>query len=66
LSFSDERGYGRSRFQIGILPDSFADLAQAMMHTDPEAAIKAFGAALQEGIPEPVERDKAWTPGLPS
>jgi hypothetical protein len=62
LSFSEERGYGRSLFQIGVRPDSFADLAQAMMHANREAAIKAFGTALQNGIPEPTEGDTIWTP----
>lgn len=33
--------------------DSFGDLAQAMMRANPGAAIKAFGAALQGGIPRP-------------
>lgn len=35
-----------------IEPDSFAQLARCMMQANPDAAIKAFGAALQAGVPK--------------
>lgn len=46
LSFragSDER---MSTFTVYIQPDSFDELASAMMRAGPQAAIKAFGLAL--------------------
>jgi len=38
-------------FRVTIGRDEFKELAQAMMHADPSAAIKAFGAAMQ-AVPE--------------
>jgi hypothetical protein len=40
-------------YQIVIRPEAFADLASHMMQADPEAAIKAFGAAMQAVPPIP-------------
>jgi len=36
-------------------------MAEAMMRANPTEAIKAFGAALEAGIPEP---RKVWFPGI--
>jgi hypothetical protein len=43
------------------MPHHFRGLAQAMMHANSTEAIKAFGAALAAGIPEPRE---VWHPGI--
>lgn len=59
LRFNEPRGFGLSVFTSTIGTDSFTKVARAMLHANPEEAIKAFGAALQEGIPE--KRDR-WTP----
>jgi hypothetical protein len=50
--FWERRGFGRSYYQGTIQPNSFAELAKAMMSADPNAAVKAFGAALAAGIPD--------------
>jgi len=65
MIFTDERGFGASRFEIKVSPETFADLAQGMMRADAEYAIMAFGVALKGGTPEPLEPGKAWAPGLP-
>jgi hypothetical protein len=39
---------GGACFKIGIHPRDFEKLAKEMMTTNPEAAVKAFGAALQD------------------
>jgi len=54
LRFWERRGRlpeSRSRYTATIRPSNFEELAKAMMSADHEAAIKAFGAALAEGIP---------------
>lgn len=58
FSFKAARGYNQYSGQEGntsytLWPDarSFADIAKAMMEADPDAAIKAFGAALSSGLP---------------
>jgi hypothetical protein len=61
LIFKDERGFGKSQFQVSIKPESFAVIARAMMHANSEEAIKAFGAALQAGIPE---ETRVWVPSM--
>jgi hypothetical protein len=43
-------GPGESEIEFNIDRDSFADLATAMMKVDKNAAVKAFGQALSEGI----------------
>jgi hypothetical protein len=58
---SEPRGFGDRQTTIRIFPDSFAAMAQTMMHANPEAAIKAFGAALAAGTPQPC---KVWYPGI--
>ena len=45
------------RYQIIIRSEAFADLASYMMGADPEAAIKAFGAALQTVPAIPRQRE---------
>lgn len=50
-----------SRFTVPINPHHFGVLARAMMHANSTEAIKAFGAALAAGIPEPRE---VWFPGI--
>ena len=48
-------------YSLTIRPDQFKAVAQSMMHADSSEAIKAFGAALEAGIPE--SRD-VWFPGI--
>ena len=58
---SNADGSNDSRFQISVHSASFSDLAEAMMRANPTEAIKAFGAALEPGIPVP---RKVWFPGI--
>jgi hypothetical protein len=58
MTHREPRGFGQSRHEIRIEPDCFAALAQAMMYANPEEAIKAFGRALQSGIPN--NTDDLW------
>jgi hypothetical protein len=58
FAFAAPRGYnqytgrqGSTLYTIWPDSDSFADIAKAMMESDPYAAIKAFGTALSEGLP---------------
>jgi hypothetical protein len=58
LSFKVPRGYnrytgedGHTRYTLWPDGESFAEIAKAMMKAHPDAAMKAFGAALSEGIP---------------
>jgi hypothetical protein len=66
LAFVTPRGTGNSYYRLVVNPEDFVTLAQAMLHADPEEAIKAFGAALQEGIPERCINDKKWRAPEPS
>ena len=59
LVFTEPKGFGDSLFNVNINAGSFAILAQAMMHANAEEAIRAFGNALKDGMPEP--RD-VWIP----
>ena len=43
-------GQGSSQIEFNIDQDSFADLAKTMMEVNKNAAIKAFGQALSQGI----------------
>jgi hypothetical protein len=61
---TNPKGEKPSDFDVSILSENFGMLARTMMHADPEAAIKAFGAALQEGIPGPIETGDTWVPGM--
>jgi hypothetical protein len=47
------------RWLIAVEPDAFADLAHSMMRADPQAAIRAFGNAMQEIEISPVKADQA-------
>ena len=50
----------RSEFDLSLLPDQhFNDLARAMMKADAVAAIRAFGAAMQEFDASTDSADKA-------
>jgi hypothetical protein len=58
FSFTVDRGYnqytgkpGTTIYRLCTDSGSFIDIAKAMMEADPNAAIKAFGAALSEGLP---------------
>jgi hypothetical protein len=59
---TNPKGEKPSDFDVSIVPENFKMLAQAMMHADSEAAIKAFGTALQDGISEPIEPGMTWVP----
>lgn len=61
LRFNEPRTYGPLRYAIDIEADSFRTLALAMVQADREAAISAFGAALQ-AEPVKIEREKNWLP----
>jgi hypothetical protein len=41
-------GRRRSTFSAGIGPNKFEELARLMVEADPQAAIRAFGAAMQD------------------
>ena len=62
LGFAEPRGYGDRCYEIEIKPEGFRDFAAAMIRTDRESAIKAFGAALQTDVSERIERDRIWRP----
>jgi hypothetical protein len=50
-----------STYTSTIRPNHFRALAQAMMYANSSEAIKAFGTALEAGIPEIRE---VWCPGI--
>lgn len=58
---SNPNGTNDSLFELYVQTDSFRDMAEAMMQANPTEAIKAFGAALEAGIPELRE---VWYPGI--
>jgi hypothetical protein len=39
---------GRSQFSAGIGPAKFEELARMMIEADPQAAVRAFGAAMKD------------------
>jgi hypothetical protein len=43
--------FNRSEFTVRIDSAAFQEVARLMMEADANAAIKAFGAALQAGLP---------------
>jgi hypothetical protein len=47
FTFYCKGGRGGSDFTGHILPEQFRDLARIMVQVDPQAAIRAFGAAMQ-------------------
>jgi hypothetical protein len=48
VSFSTDKPLGKSSFTMAIDAPYFHELALEMVKADPDAAVKAFGAALQE------------------
>ena len=54
-------GRDKTHYSVIVGPDDFANLALAMMNANPQAAIKAFGAALQAG---PTKNREVWYPGI--
>ena len=44
-------GQRGNTYDVRVFPREFAEVARAMMEADPTAAIKAFGAAMQD-VPE--------------
>ena len=62
LGFVEPRGTGDRRYEIEIERAAFRNLAEAMIRTDREAALKAFGAALQANIFERIDRQNGWRP----
>ena len=66
IGFTTPRGTGKSCYNLIVEPEDFTKLARAMLQANPEEAIKAFGTALQEGIPEPARNGKYWIPNDPS
>jgi hypothetical protein len=50
LTFSESRGLGNRTYHLRIKSADFKMMAEAMMRSNSELAIKAFGAALQLGI----------------
>jgi hypothetical protein len=52
VGFSIATGMPDGDYLLVIQPESYGDMIRAMLHADPERALKAIGAALQDGIPE--------------
>jgi hypothetical protein len=61
LNFSEPRGTGHTVYEARVSPENFTDLARAMMQSDPDAAMRAFGEALRNGLPE---RRDVWIPDM--
>jgi hypothetical protein len=60
MFFSEPRGYGDSCYTLHIGPTSFEDVVQALMRANAEETIKAFAAALKDGVPAPKEEWFPW------
>jgi hypothetical protein len=45
---TDPDRHNRSYFSAGINPHKFEELARLMVEADPQAAVRAFGAAIQD------------------
>ncbi len=54
-------GQRRSAFSAGISPEQFEELAQLMVEADPQAAIRAFGAAMRDVEIQKLEADSSET-----
>jgi hypothetical protein len=63
IGFVQPRGFGNSDFDLHVLPDSYADLARAMLYADFNAAMRAFGTALQEGVRSEPPKE-VWVPSM--
>jgi hypothetical protein len=60
IGFATNPGGQGSLFSAYIMSTDFGDLAKEMLRADPESAIRAFGAALQEyGVEKSVDADAA-------
>jgi hypothetical protein len=62
LVFKTPRGEGDSLYSLMIGPDSYADVIRSMLHADPDQALKAIGAALQDGVPKRAGNGEFWAP----
>lgn len=63
LKFHTERGTGYSVYSLLLHPESYADIIRAMLHANPQEAVKAIGVALQDGVPERKLQDgEYWRP----
>ena len=49
-SIAEVYGFGLANVMLRIDPGSFSDIAKAMIVANADEAIKAFGAAMQDGI----------------
>jgi hypothetical protein len=49
---ADVYGYGFADVIVGLDSDQFSQIAQCMMDANPNEAIKAFGAAMEKGVPQ--------------
>jgi hypothetical protein len=52
VGFSIASGMPDGDYLLIVHPESYADVIRAMLHADPEQAVKAIGAAFQDGIAE--------------
>jgi hypothetical protein len=60
IAFATNPGGQGSLFNGYIMSRDFGDLAKEMLEADPESAIRAFGAALQEfGVEKSIDADAA-------
>ncbi len=66
LAFRAGKGAFESHYSLEVETDSYADLIRAMLRAAPEQALKAIGAALQDGIPKRVEETELWIPPVPA
>lgn len=63
IAFGEQKGFGASIYELRIEATSYGDLVEAMMRADSVEAIKAFAAALKDGVPAPAPRDGLWRAG---
>ena len=59
IRFRESRGFGASDYEVRIAPSDFTDMVEAMLRANPEEAVKAFAAALKDGIPA---KKEVWHP----
>jgi hypothetical protein len=67
VAFSEQKGFGTSVYKLRIDPGSYGYLVQAMLRVNAEETIKAFAAALKDGIPAPIQEEdfsNRWWPSL--
>ncbi|MGN8547828.1 hypothetical protein ACQPTN_24895 [Bradyrhizobium sp. 13971] len=51
IRFSAPHARGATEYEVHLHPDDFDALAEMMFATNPDKAIRAFGAALSNGFP---------------